>query len=672
MATDVEFKAFQERLADLERQIGELSGSGGDLATFYRVFLERIVAVLGVGGAIWSSGQDGQMVCCCHMNLAAAQVEPQGAQRQLLDSALSKVLETAGPVVLPARDSANVFDGGLGQAGVNQADHTLLFVPISAGGSGVAAILLLISPSDVDPRAVRGYAGFVAGLCAKAEAFLQRAKIAELNAQLGRSERLRQYTSALHSSLDPRRSCYALANYAQELLGVYRCMAGTFSSRGKFRLESVSGLESVAVKSSFMRSIGQIAREVCRNGKPLVVDNPNAANSETDSSDELVTAARLYMLQAESLVLGVFPVQQNKRVVGALVVEKATENEGQAIDALQRRQIEALLAEAGSGLGNSLAHRNLPLSPLVRAVAVARDWLYRMPWRHRLAWLGVLAMVILLPALITKQVKVVGTAELVPVDSRFVYAGQEQAIMYVAELPADATVAKDYVLARLDTKLIDQQIERVSNQIDAANIELRAVRDSRPTRAAVLESTRKALEAEKAQYELERSQKYELKAPVSGKVITPESAIRQLWSRPVHRGEQVFEIVPTDTPWELTVSVPEDEAGPLLKAYAKLKRSGGDPLKARIILNAFPSLKLASEVISVAPAAHVQMSGQQKYRNVVEVRVSLPADLIENDSHTRIDPRQGMEGKVAIECGKRSLFYVLTHELADFVRVSLF
>ena len=35
-------------------------------------------------------------------------------------------------------------------------------------------------------------------------------------------------------------------------------------------------------------------------------------------------------------------------------------------------------------------------------------------------------------------------------------------------------------------------------------------------------------------------------------------------------------------------------------------------------------------------------------------------------------PRQGMEGKVAIECGERTLFYALTHEFVNFVRVSLF
>ena len=52
---------------------------------------------------------------------------------------------------------------------------------------------------------------------------------------------------------------------------------------------------------------------------------------------------------------------------------------------------------------------------------------------------------------------------------------------------------------------------------------------------------------------------------------------------------------------------------------------------------------------------------------LIEVRVDEPEDLKDN-----IDPRQGMEGKVAIECGKRSLFYAVTHEFADFVRVSMF
>ena len=50
-----------------------------------------------------------------------------------------------------------------------------------------------------------------------------------------------------------------------------------------------------------------------------------------------------------------------------------------------------------------------------------------------------------------------------------------------------------------------------------------------------------------------------------------------------------------------------------------------------------------------------------------EVRVAEPSNL-----RSKVDLRKGLQGKVAIECGRRSLYYAMTHEFIDFVRVSFF
>ena len=178
-------------------------------------------------------------------------------------------------------------------------------------------------------------------------------------------------------------------------------------------------------------------------------------------------------------------------------------------------------------------------------------------------------------------------------------------------------------------------------------------------------------EAELEKLQLQRSQ-YEITAPVTGTVITRESEIRQLLSRPVQQGEAVLEVVPDDTGWEFTVNITEDEAGELLKAYkdrqeAYRTENTQEYMRARLILNAYPDMIFHTRVLSVAPRAYVLTTGKQQYRNVISVRVAGPKEMLD-----KIDPRGGMEGKVAIECGRRSLFYALTHEFVDFVRVSMF
>jgi multidrug resistance efflux pump len=661
MPTNTEMSAFQERLNTLGSEIVRLSVSDSSLEEYFRNFLERVVAVLGVGGAVWSVNELGTLESLCHMNLDKAGLQDNDQQKQMLQNALQKVMQTSESIVLPSQGASNVFDGGLAEAGVNDSPHTLLFVPISPMDK-VEAIMLLIAPTEVDPRAVRGFLGFLQGLCERAGVFLQRDQIKDMQRQIAQSDRLRQFISSLHSGLDTRRAGYALANYAQELLGVYRCMVGTFSYRGKFNMEAVSGVESLAVKSSFIRDISEIARQVCRNDKLLMVDNPNAAiKDDVGESDDLLTAARLYMLQGRSLVMGVFPIRCDGRVVGALIVEKATEQE---IDQAHRRRIEGLLTEAGSALANCLNYRHLPLSPLVRAVAALRQKVYLMPQVRRAIWATILVLAVLAPLLIRGQVKVIGTAELVPIDARIAYVEQDGVIETVS-VQAGQDVRKGDVLSVLDKRIIESEIDRVTDHIGKASLGFRNAQGSGQTAMAQqYHHELKALEAEKKKYTLQLEQ-YEIKAPVDGVVITSQSRIRQLLSRPVGRGEPVLEIVPHESDWQLLVNVAENTAGELLKAYDRLEP--GRFLEAKIILNAYPDKTFRTKVLSVARRAHVLSTGQQKYRNVIEVRVEGPAELKDN-----IEPRQGMEGKVAIECGKRSLYYVVTHEFIDFVRVSMF
>jgi SSS family transporter len=306
MSLGVQVNSFEDELQILEIRIDELSRAVDDADVFYKVFLENVVELLGVGGAVWQINEFGEISCLNHMNLVIAGLDEQGNQFDLSQKALARVVESTSPVVLPGLDGSNMYDGGLGKDAINRTAHTLLYVPIFDENQ-LKHIFLLIAPADIDPRAIQGFLEFLNRLCRRVGVLLQRLRLRDTGQHLARAERLRDYYSALHCSLDPKRSCFALANYAQEMLGVYRCMAGSFNSAGKFRMQSVSGLETVAVKSSFIKSISSVARQVCRNKKSLLVDNPNAVlgSDHEAEGDDLIAEARLYMLQAKSMAMGV-------------------------------------------------------------------------------------------------------------------------------------------------------------------------------------------------------------------------------------------------------------------------------------------------------------------------------------------------------------------------------
>lgn len=671
MTTGVRMDPIQKRLAELDATISQLSGAELTLDAYFRDFLDQIVRLLGIGGGVWTVAGPGEMANLCHMNLSVAGLDEGGRQGMLNRQALGRVVDAGQPVVLPGNDSSNVFDGGMGGVVSNESPHTLMYVPISSAEK-VDAVLVLISPEGVDPRAVRGYLGFILGLCGKAGEFLRRQKIDKLAGQLSRADRLRQYVSSLHSSLDPQRVCYSLANYGQELLGVYRCIAGSYSSRGKFHIEAVSGLEAVAVKSNMIRSVAEVARQVCRNDKPLLVDNPNAVKSALASGegDDLIMAARIYMMEAGSLMLGIFPIRHEKQVVGALMVEKATE---EPFDDAQRRQIDDMLVEAGTALHNGMTYRHLPLSPVMRAVGATRDKIFRMDRTRRLFWAALLLIVCLAPFVIPWPVKVVGKSELIPVEAHLAYARQ-QGVIDTVLVKENQSVKKGDILAVMDRRPVESELDRVNNAIAEADLLLSEENKNRSgsSEAARLRFRLNALQAERKKYELEKEQ-YAIVAPVDGKMITPEHTLRILPGKPTERGESVMEVVPEDTPWELMVYMPEDEAGDLLKAYDGIKDHQKDRLEAKVILNAYPDIKFRTRVLSVAPRATVRTTGEQAYRNVIEVRTEEPfSDDGAKRFRDMVDLRQGLEGKVAVECGQRSLFYVLTHEFVDFIRIAIF
>jgi len=655
---------FQEQVNQLNQLIIELSAQDIKVDDYLKRFLDTLVQNLGDGGAIFHLFVEDEISMACHTNLAAAQMDQNGAQQQLLSKVIQHVIEKNEPVVLPPAGESNLHDGGLAENAVNKSHHTIFFLPIALN-ERICAVLVMIMPQGMDPRSHATFLQVLTALCEHPSNFILKRQFGDYQARISDQDRLLKYYASLHENLDPRRSCYALANYAQSKLDVFRCMAATYSQSGKFKIESVSGLESVAVKSSFIKTISGVAKRVCENNKILLVDNPNAVlQAGNDNDDTLLASARLFMLESKSLVLGVFPISHNNIVVGCLIVEKAID---EVFDDYQLNNISAITKEASVALHNGLAHRDMPLSMATRGIATVRNKAYSMSGGRRTFWLCFWLFIILLPFMIRKDVKVTGSAELVPVLGQMAYAQVDGQIATIKPFTSNESrvVEAGEIIATLDTRVIDASLEEVENQISEAAMSHHAALNSNALDVRKFESITKGLVARRDAY-LVAKEYQTIKAPVGGKVINRDSYLRQLKSKPVSRGDAIVEIVPHDSQWELIVLVEEDKAGELLQAYDNLGE--GETLTAKVILNAYLTEKFETNVISVASRAFVESTGQQKYRNVLEVRLAQPQrfkDLVS-------DPRQGLEGTVAIVCARKSLFYAVTHEFFNFIRVTLF
>jgi hypothetical protein len=420
-------------------------------------------------------------------------------------------------LVLPPAGESNLHDGGLGENAVNTSNQTIFFVPIALN-ERICAVLVMIMPEGLDPRSHATFLQVFTALCEHPSTFILKRQFGDYQASIANQDTLLKYYASLHESLDPRRSCYALANYGQSKLDVFRCMAATYSQSGKFKIESVSGLESVAIKSSFIKSISGVARRVCENNKILLVDNPNAVlQAGNDNDDSLLASARLFMIESKSLVMGVFPISHKDVVVGCLVVEKAID---ETFDDHQLTNIAALTKEASVALYNGLAHRDLPFSMMTRGIATVRDKAYRMSGNRRTFWLCFWLVMILLPFIIRKDVKVTGAAELVPVLGQMTYAqvdGQIISIKDFSQVGARVVKAGE-IIATLDMRQVDANLEEVQNQISEAAMNHHAALNNNALDARKYESITNGLIARRDAY-LVAKEYQTIKAPVAGMVI---------------------------------------------------------------------------------------------------------------------------------------------------------
>jgi multidrug efflux pump subunit AcrA (membrane-fusion protein) len=173
------------------------------------------------------------------------------------------------------------------------------------------------------------------------------------------------------------------------------------------------------------------------------------------------------------------------------------------------------------------------------------------------------------------------------------------------------------------------------------------------------EQTRARIEAEGLRDKLKvlesRAERLIIRSPAKGTVATFQ--VEQLLrDRPVQRGERLVEIMDESRDWRLELDVPEHRMGHLLRA---MKASADQTLPLEYVPATAVETTLYGKVRASSIATRANQS--QEEGAIVEVY----ADINEDDVPGR---RIGAEVTAKIDCGKRSLFYVLFGDVVEFVQ----
>ncbi len=480
----------------------------------------------------------------------------------------------------------------------------------------------------------------------------------------------------LHRTLHLEEAALTAVNDGRRLLGCDRLSVALV--RGKAtRIIAISGQDEVQRRANLVRSMQHLAQLTVRGGVPLRYEG-----ELLPLPDELHRALSDYLVESRMRLVWIVPLfapaptvdpradegprRKLRAVMGALIVEQSAVSQPQpGLSA----KTELLIEHVSVALTNSLAHESIFLLPLWRSIGRMLNWLHgrRLWWAALILLLlgGVGATLTWLPW--NFRVEAQGLA--MPTRQHDVFAPWDGDVEEL-QVVSGQRVTEGQVLLILHSDDLDTQHLTVDNKVREKRKQvssLTAQFQEADRRGATEDAVRLQGELVQARLELggaeqellllqQRREKLTVKSPAHG-VIATFQLQQQLQHRPVQRGERLLQVMDDTGPWRLELEVSEYRMGHLLTA---LEQSTDGTLPVEYVPATAVEKTYAATLTEVASRSnHSQEAG-----TIVEAYARLnPDDL----PHRRI----GAEVTAKIECGQKSLGYVLFGDLVEFLRRKL-
>lgn len=524
------------------------------------------------------------------------------------------------------------LEGGDGFYGDSVATLALLPIPLQPGEPAQA-------PRGVGAFLIRTTADAAPGVAARLELSSRLVHLFGLQARIERREgdveRMRRALDVVAASAEPTRfvtAATAMCNHLGTAWGCERVSLGVVRGRA-VRAAAISHTEKIVRATSTVQAIEAAMEESA--DQDLEVVHPDAPDSP-----RIGRAARELSEREGGRSVCTLPLRHAEAVVGALTLERAADRPFDADELATLR----LVCELTAGRLVNLSAQDRWFG--ARAAAELRRWGAALvgpkhTWAKLAAGLVIAATLFLVFAKGTYRVE--GTFRLDSVERRVAPAPFDGVLREVLVDVGDE-VARGDVLARLDDS--ELRLQLVAAEAELASLQREVAIAQRERKEAEAQMARAKTEKAEAEIALlrERIDRAELRAPVSGRVVTGD--LRRLVGAPVRQGETMFEVAPIDA-LRAEVYVPEADIADV---------AVGQP--GRIATATFPDRRLAVVVERIDPVAEAR-----EQKNVFRVRARLdeaPAWL-----------RPGMEGVARIDAGERRYAWIWTRRVVNWVRMRL-
>lgn len=668
----------KQQIRVLVQEIADLAKSDCSVEDFYEGFLTRTTSALAsVGGAIWvRESVDQPLKLHYHINLKKTKLA-KDKKAQARHSQMLRKLAEQGEPTLVGPDSGSADEDLAG----NPTDSLLIVGPLKIDNTTIGLVEIFQRPG-AGPTTQRGYLRFLMQMCEIASDFLRNQRIRSFAAQQTMWQQVEQFMRLIHQGLDTKETVYTLANESRRLLDCDRVSVAMGKGRN-CRIKAVSGLDSIERRAEQVKKLGGLSAAVIRAGQPLWYTGDNE-----DLPPQIEKKLHAYVDKSHTKMLAIVPLfessndnpegselgsgpKKDPKPLGALVIEQLKDS--RITPALEKRT--ALVVEHGqTALTNASEHNSIFLMPLWKSIGKLTGAFQAGNRFKTLCAFATLGLVGAFLCLFPYSFGLGAKGSLIPQTQRQVFAQTGGTMIEINVSDAGDTFANQGdVLAVLKNTDIELEISKIigqiaqhSQDIDSNTRILNTASRGQEKLSAVerLEIKSNNDEAKQAVRSLQNELKIrqqeqellEIRSPIDG-VVVNWNIRSSLLNRPVELGKNLMTIVPPDTPWQIELEMPERRLMHLLKA----QKGSDQPLKVTFGLVSNPGTEYEGEVLRIDSKLDVYSDDG----NSALVRVAFPNDSIDSEllrSETRVTAK--------IQCGTRSIGYVMFHELIETVQSS--
>jgi multidrug efflux pump subunit AcrA (membrane-fusion protein) len=663
----------KQQIRSLVGEIARLSKTDVAPEEFYGEFLPRVVSALAaVGGAVWTLNPEGQLALQYQVNLQETHLRENEAHQAQHARLLYKALGSSEGMLVPPHSGPGESDAreqSDDQTPAANPTEFLLVLGLLKTDLEAVGLVEIFQRAEAGPSTQKGYLKFLMQMCELAADFLKSHQLRHFSNRQTLWTQLEDFTRVVHASLDPREASYTIANEGRRLIECDRLSVAIRHGK-KCKIEAISGQDLFDKRSNTVRLLNKLASAVVATGEAVWY-----TGDTRDLPPQVEDAVQEYVDEAHSKTVAVLPLcrpapaeedDPNKRElaegpIGALIVEQI---EDSRIEGSLVQRSEVVCRHSSTALANALEHQNLFLMPVWRALGKTRWVLQARTLPKTLSIAGaVLAVVAVLtfwPAKFTLESK--GSLE--PVDRQDVFAGIDGVVEELYCAHGDK-VKKDQRLAQLrntelEVALFEVEGKRATTAAEWFTVQKSLAEEKKLSIEERIRLNGKRMELKQQQDTLEaqlklyqsKQQELQVRSPIDGLVVTWDLRNR-LIKRPVQRGQVLMRVADPNGPWQLELHMPENRMGHLVKQ----QHAQDKPLEVTYILATEPGTIRHGTVKEIHRSAEVR--GEEG--NTVLIKVAI-------DKSELPDLRPGATVTAQVYCGRRSLGYVLLHDVIAFVQ----